>query len=259
MIKEVVCRAAIEQETQPDGPSVPVVDAYDGCQLRCPYCFQWQDPSWNQDILVKTNLPEVLAEQLDGWDTADPIYVGSRGDPYMALEQRYRLTRRTLQVLRGKGVPCFLSTKSNEQPLFDDLRLFVDYGEHLTICMGQSNLAHFRKTTEPSALPNILMANELLRLGVRTQVFITPVLPGITDVKAMIHALPPNAPVYLDKLRLPSGSAAEQRFFGYLLSYHPHLESRYRELARDGKDPYYEELRALCDDDPRVRYVFGEH
>ena len=33
---------AIGYEYPPDGGKVPVLDAYDGCQLGCPYCFQWE-------------------------------------------------------------------------------------------------------------------------------------------------------------------------------------------------------------------------
>ena len=42
MIKEILCETAIDYEYPPDGGKVPVIDAYDGCQLCCPYCFQWE-------------------------------------------------------------------------------------------------------------------------------------------------------------------------------------------------------------------------
>ena len=71
----------------------------DGCQVNCPYCFQWNDPVWNHTILVKTNLPDVLAQELTNWDHSAAVYVGSRGDPYQPLEQVYGLTRRTLEVI----------------------------------------------------------------------------------------------------------------------------------------------------------------
>ena len=259
MIKEILCETAIDYEYPPDGGKVPVIDAYDGCQLRCPYCFQWLDLAWNRNILVKTNLPEVLARQLDAWDVTQTLYVGSRSDPYMALEGRYRLTRRTLQVLQARGVPCILSTKSNAPAFFDDISLFLEYKDKLIICVGQANLAHLRRTSDQRELPNIRAANELARLGINTWVFITPVLPGITDVETMVDALPKNMPVYVDKLRLDAGSAAERRLFDYLTTHYPELEARYRALARAGADPYYAELKELYRDEPRVQFVFGEH
>jgi DNA repair photolyase len=258
MIKEILCKTAIDIEYQPDGGKTPVLDAYDGCQLCCPYCFQWQDPTWNHDILVKTNFPEILEKELETWDPTQTLYVGSRGDPYMALEGKYHLTRRTLEVLQANGIPCILSTKSNAPVFFDDIALFLKYGDKLVICMGQANLSHLRKTSDPRKLPNIRMANELAHLGINTWVFITPVLPGITDVKTMIDALPKELPVFLDILRLDPGSLSEKRFFDYLRAYFPELESRYRCLLCEGTDPYYAELKEMYQSEPRVKFVFGE-
>ncbi len=258
MIQETLCQKAIDYEYQPDGGSTPVLDAYDGCQLCCPYCFQWRDPTWNQNILVKTNFLEILNQELAGWDATQTLYVGSRSDPYMMLEGRYRLTRQILQILLARGIPCILSTKSNAPAFFEDIGLFQQFGEKLIICIGQANLAHLRKTTDPRELPNIRTVNELVRMGIQTWVFITPVLPGITDVQAMISALPGETPVFLDKLRLDSGSAFRQRFFAFLDGYDPSLGPRYQKLMQAGTDPYYQELREFYQNDPRVKFVFGE-
>ncbi len=258
MIKEIICQNAIDYEYPPDGGKTPVLDGYDGCQLNCPYCFQWRDPAWNQDILVKTNFLEVLEQELATWDTAETLYVGSRGDPYMPLEGKYRLTRRILQVLLAHGIPCILSTKSNAPALFEDIGLFRQFGEKLIVCVGQANMTHLRKTTDARQLPNIRTANELARQGIQTWVFITPILPGITDVKTMVDALPVDMPIFLDKLRLDSNSAFKQRFFKHLIAYHPSLEARYRKIMQEGTDPYYQELKDLYQDDSRVKFVFGE-
>jgi DNA repair photolyase len=259
MIKGIICRTAIDYEYPPDGGKVPVIDAYDGCQLCCSYCFQWQDQTWNQDILVKTNIPAILTQELETWDATQTLYVGSRGDPYMALEGQYRLTRRTLQVLQAHDIPCILSTKSNAPAFFDDIDLFLEYKDKLVICIGQANMAHLRSTSDQRELPNIRTANELARLGINTWVFITPVLPGITDVTTMINALPEYMPIYLDKLRLDSGSVSERRFFEYIRTNYPELESRYRTLVRKGTDPYYAELKEMYQGESRVKFVFGEN
>ena len=49
----------------------------------------------------------------------------------------------------------------------------------------------------------------------------------------------------------------ERRFFEYLKTYYPELESRYCTLMREGTDPYYDELEEMYQDDPRVKFVFG--
>lgn len=259
MINEALCQQAIEYEHQPDGGKTPVVDAYDGCQFRCPYCFQWRDPQWNKDIRVKINLPEVLAQELEGWDPAQILYIGSRSDPYMPLENDYHLTRKILQVALEREIPCILSTKSDEPALLEDIDLFQQFGDKLVMCIGQANMAHLRLSTDPLTLPNIRTANTLIRHGIPTWVFITPVLPGITDVEGMIAALPADTPVYLDKLRLNMGDGCNERFFSYMSAYFPALEERYQALLQTGSDPYYQELKEIYRDNPRVRFVFGEN
>jgi DNA repair photolyase len=256
MIQEIVCETAIDYEHPPDGAKLPVIDAYDGCQLRCPYCFQWRDKSWNQSILVKTNLPDALSRDLDQRDLAQPLYVGSRGDPYQPLEERYRLTRKTLEVLLSHQVPCFVSTKADPKTYLQDADLFIRYGYKLTICVGQANLGHLQRNQDQRALPNILAANQLAAMGVNTWAFITPVLPGITDVETLIDALDDSIPVYLDGLRLDPGSSGERRFFGFLTAAYPELEPRYRALVAKGTDPYYDRLRKEYGTDPRISFVF---
>ncbi len=258
MIKEITCENVIDYEYPPDGGKTPVVDAYDGCQLKCPYCFQWRDLGWNQDILVKTNLAEVLQRELVGWDPTETLYVGSRSDPYMPLEGRYRLTRRILQILLERGIPCILSTKSPTPALWDDLPLFQQFGDHLIVCVGQANLGHLQRMTDPHQLPNLRLANELARQGIQTWVFITPVLPGITDVGAMITALPADTPVFLDKVRLSPEGRNTRRFLKYLDAAHPSLRSRYQRIVETGSDPYYQELKERYSTDARVKFVFGE-
>lgn len=258
MIREVACETAIGFEYPPDGSKLPVIDPYDGCQFRCPYCFQWADRDWNKDILVKTNLPEVLPRDLENLDLTQPLYVGSRCDPYMPLENHYRLTRQALAILRAHRVPCTLSTKASSRALLRDTDLFLDYGADLTVCIGQANLHHLRRTRDQRSLPNIATANRLARLGVRTWVFITPVLPGITDVEAMIGALDGGIRVLLDKVRLSAGDPPAPRFLRFIRASYPELEPRYRALLAEGTDPYYEELRLRYGSDPRVSFVFGD-
>lgn len=259
MIKrEILCDSAIDYEYQPDGGKTPIIDPYDGCQLNCPYCFQWNDRTWNKAILAKTNLPAVLAEELQSWDHAEPVYVGSRGDPYQPLENTYGLTRRTLEVIRDHDLLCYLNTKSDSQAFRRDFDLFTTFGDRLVVCMGQANLPHLKAASHPSRLPNILAAQELARRGIKVWVFITPTLPGITDVHAMIAALPDSVPVFLDKVRLSADDPPGVRFLAYVKRDYPDLEARYRAMIANGTDPYYEELREHYRDNPRVKFVFGD-
>ena len=259
MIKEIFCDSAVDYEFQPDGGKTPVVDAYDGCQMACPYCFQWQDQTWNENILVKTNIAEILDRELQDWESTRTLYVGSRSDPYMAMESKYHLTRRILQVINKHELPCVLSTKSSAPALLEDIGQFLAFKKRLTICIGQSNLNELQRHVNTFDLPNIIVANKLISSGLTVWIFITPVLPGITDVHAMIANLPQKTPIFLDKLRLEPGSDSERRFFKLIKDHYPELEKRYRKMISAGTDSYYQELKETYRDQTQVKFIFGEN
>ena len=64
MFKEVEISNALEKEIQPDNTAVISIDAYDGCQLQCPYCFQMNNKEWSCNIQIRTNIADVLKNEL---------------------------------------------------------------------------------------------------------------------------------------------------------------------------------------------------
>ena len=68
MIKERTISEPITYEGQPDGGRTPIIDSYDGCQLHCPYCWQFSDEMWNKDIYVNTNILDGLKAKLCSWE-----------------------------------------------------------------------------------------------------------------------------------------------------------------------------------------------
>ena len=64
MFKEVEISNALEKEIQPDNTTVISIDAYDGCQLQCPYCFQMNNKEWSRNIQIRTNIADVLKNEL---------------------------------------------------------------------------------------------------------------------------------------------------------------------------------------------------
>ncbi len=255
MIREITTEVAFTSESQPDGGRTTIIDPYDGCQLRCPYCFQREDADWNRNLLVKTDIAERLAAQLPGRPAGEAFYIGSRCDPYMPLERRFRLTRKCLQVLRTEDHPVFVCTKSDNGLVLQDLDLFTSFRTPATILLG---LSHIRQAGAGARNRNIATANRLHRQGVAVWAFLTPVLPGIMDVDAMIGALDPEIPVYLDKLRLLPGGRQADDIARMVHERYPQHDGLYRGILREGDERYCDELRARYGGDPRVRFVFDQ-
>jgi DNA repair photolyase len=241
VIKEVTVAAALDYEYPPETEPLTVLDAYDGCLFDCPYCFQQRDPSWNKDISVKTNFVEVLKTELDHWPENSLICVGSRSDPYMLIERKYRLTRQCLQLLNERNIPVIITTKSDPELILADLDLFTHWNNTLEILVGFSNLKHYQHLGTLADLPPLVTLKALQQAGVTAKAFIAPVLPGITDVEHILEHIAPEIPVYLDKLRIDDRNG--EAFLAYIQKHHPSLTATYEEIIYAHMDSYY---RALC-------------
>lgn len=85
------------------------------------------------------------------------------------------------------------------------------------------------------------------RAGVRVTCFISPIFPGITDVKAIIRRVKNICNlIWLENLNLRGGFRTE--IFDFIRREYPHLISLYHEIYREGRS---DEWRVL-DEEIRV-------
>ncbi|MCL2775995.1 MAG: hypothetical protein FWD71_22020 [Oscillospiraceae bacterium] len=198
MIIEKTISEPITYEIPPDGNKTPIIDPYDGCQFNCPYCFQLSDETWNKNIYAHINIDELLKDRLDSWDKTNTIYLGSRCDPYMKLEEKYCLTRKCLLILDELQINTMITTKSDNNLIIRDIDILKSFHAEITVLMGITNINQIKKGVQNN---NIITANNLYDNGITVWGFITPVLPYIMDIESIISAINPNIPIFLDKLR----------------------------------------------------------
>lgn len=103
------------------------------------------------------NIAELIPEQITDIEGAD-IYIGSKCDPYMPLEQKYHLTRQCLNVLSKHNSHVFITTKSDNQLILADLDLLKSFKTPSTVLLGLSNINQAGKGKNNI---NIKVANEL--------------------------------------------------------------------------------------------------
>src|SRR5438105_12895273 len=117
--QEVACRSALNAVR--GMPFNWTLNPYRGCTHGCHYCFarryhvQFEmnaDDEFSSVILVKRNIVEVLARELDrpSW-TREIVAFGTATDPYQPIEGQYKLSRRCLEVLARARTPIGLVTK----------------------------------------------------------------------------------------------------------------------------------------------------
>lgn len=254
MLKEIRVSSAMTYEYPPDGATLPIIDPYDGCTIGCPYCFQLEDENWNKNLNVKLNIADILHEELFNWNKEDIVYLGSKCDPYMEIERKYQLTRKCLIELSKLNVKCMVTTKAGSKLIYRDLDVVKPMGDKFTLLLGLSNLEQLKKVDDYSLMSNIQTANELHRMGINVWTFITPILPGITDVDLMINALDQDIPVFLDKVRI--GKNTGPTLEKYIRHNYPQLVSTYKQIINNNMDVYYDQVREKWCEDQRVKFVF---
>lgn len=109
------------------------LNPYGGCEHGCVYCYapEVTHQPWDgwRVVRVKYDIPERLQKELPG--LSGTVGIGTVTDPYQGAEARFRLTRRCLDVLRGRGFPVRIHTKS---PLIlRDLDILGDIRPHVEI------------------------------------------------------------------------------------------------------------------------------
>lgn len=256
MIKEIIEKELITFEYPPDGGKIPIIDPYDGCTIRCPYCFQMDDSNWNKDIFVKLNMPELIKNTLNDWNRSETIYIGSRCDPYHEIEGKYELTRKCLIELDKLNIPIMITTKAHYGIILRDIDLIKNYSSDITILLGLSNLTQILNSNKNRVIENINLTNFLYDEGINVWTFITPILPGITDVDKMINKLNSNIPVYLDKLRIKKDSVQMAKVLSFIQNNYSNLYNEYEHIINNDTNIYIDELREKYKDNSRIKFIF---
>lgn len=126
------------------------------------------DENRNKDIFVKTNMPELIKEQLKDWNREKTLYIGIRCDPYLKIEEKYELTRNCLMELNKLNIPVMITTKAHYDIILRDIDIMKEYSSKLTILLGLSNLNQL--CDKEKINNNINIANKLYDNGINTWV-----------------------------------------------------------------------------------------
>jgi DNA repair photolyase len=199
--RETPCKSALNRVS--GMPFRWSLNPYRGCVHGCHYCYARAthpylglnaDEDFTTKIVVKTNLPDVLRQELGrrAW-RRERVAIGTATDAYQPCEGRYRLTRRCLEALRDFGTPISIVTKSTLILRDLDLLTQLAQGPGATVYFTVTTLDNARwRLIEPGTPPPLKRLEVLRRLtteGVRCGVFLAPILPGITDGVESIEAV----------------------------------------------------------------------
>ena len=187
------------------------VNPYTGCQIGCPYCYarlfmrrySGHEEAWGEFVDIKVNAAEVLRRQLVRAKRGK-VWVSSVCDPYQHLEKKYLLTRRCLAELLERQFPLNLQTKS--ALILRDLDLLKRFEEAevgFTITTDDEEVAKLFEPKASTVEDRIGALEKIHSQGVKTFVFIGPILPG--NPQRLVKELAGRVDrVYIDRMNYMS-------------------------------------------------------
>jgi len=167
------------------------MNPYRGCTHGCVYCDSrsvcYRFSHRFEDVEVKQNAPELLERALRSKRKRVMIGTGSMSDPYQPCEEEVKLTRRCLEVILRNGHGASVITKSDrvlrDIDLFDDMNRRTKSVLQMTLTVSDDALS---RLLEPNVCPTSRryeVLKEFRRRGIPTVVWMTPLLPFLTDTE----------------------------------------------------------------------------
>lgn len=241
------------------------MNLYRGCQHGCIYCDSrskcYHFTHDFEDIEVKKNAPLLLERALRSKRNKCMIGTGSMCDSYMPLEETECLTRSCLEIIDHYEFGIAVQTKSTR--VLRDLSLLKSINEKAKAVVQMTLTTYddaLCKLLEPAVSTTFerFEALEILRdNGIPTIVWISPVLPFLTDTEEnlrglldyCIRAKVKGIICFGMGLTLREGSreyfyqALDRHFPGMREKYHLTYGNAYELLS-----PHYKTLQKLFDD-----------
>lgn len=173
------------------------MNIYRGCSHGCIYCdsrsrcYQFTHPF--EDIEVKQNAPVLLEAALKSKRNRCMIGTGSMSDPYMHCEEQLRLTRRCLELILKYGFGAAVQTKSDR--ILQDIGL-LDAINRESKCVVQITLTCCEDSISRIIEPHVCgtgrrieILEQMQERGIPTVVWMTPLLPFITDTEENVTGI----------------------------------------------------------------------
>lgn len=191
------------------------LNPYIGCYHACVYCYAREFVSmkriaryWGEIVVVKTNIVDVLRDEISK-RRHGVVGIGTITDAYQPVESEFRITRQCVETLLNTGFVVTIQTKSDlilrDLDILTSRPSLVDVG--FTITTLDSSIARLIEPRAPSPQKRVAALERISDAGIKTWVFLGPIIPGYNDDLESISEVIEVATVtksvlYYDKLRV---------------------------------------------------------
>jgi DNA repair photolyase len=188
-------RTLLSRNDSPDVGFTWSANPYRGCLHGCAYCYarpshQYLDfgagTDFEKKIVVKVNAPELLERELSAkrW-SGDTVAFSGNTDCYQALEARYELTKRCLEVCERHRNPVMLITKASlvarDAALLGRLARGAGASVHVSIPFADPRMARALEPWAPAPAARFRAMRALADAGVPVGVAVAPIIPGLSE------------------------------------------------------------------------------
>ena len=226
------------------------LNPYTGCEHRCAFCYvrayelradRPSDDRYGRTIRVKINVANVLRSELarKTW-RKETVVIGAATDPYQPAEGRYRLTRKCLETLRDFANPTGMITRG--PMIVRDLDVLTALARRaelsITFSIPTLDMDVWRKTEPGTAPPHqrLRAIEKLVAAGIKANVGMAPILPGISDrpdqIEAVVKAARDAGATGLWGGLLHLRPGTREHFMSVLAKHWPELAPRYERMYR---------------------------
>ena len=220
------------------------VNPYVGCTHSCLYCyasfmkrFTGHREPWGEFLDVKY-WPEI--KNPEKYKDKE-FFIGSVTDPYNPEEEKYLRTRKFLEEIKDSGAKISIATKSDL--VLRDIDLIKTFSNARVSWSVNTLDEEFKNDMDRAvSIERRLDAMKAFHdAGIRTTCFISPIFPGITDVKAIMERVKGQCNlIWLENLNLRG--SFKSVILDYIKERYPNLLSLYDDIYNHGDMSYWEDL-----------------
>jgi DNA repair photolyase len=247
------------------------INPYRGCSHACRYCFARNTHTYldlgagldfDTKVVVKVNAATLLRRELAraSW-AGEPIAMGTNVDCYQRAEGRYRLMPGILRALTAAANPFSILTKGSlilrDLELLQQAAQVTDVSTAVSVGFVDQALWRDVEPGTPSPHKRLDVCRALNDAGIRCDVLMAPILPGLTDspeqLAATVDAIAQAGAGHVSPIVLHLRPGAREWFMGWLEASHPELVATYtRMYARSSyapkayQDAIYAQVRELA-------------
>ena len=224
------------------------VNAFRGCQHACVYCFARNTHTYldldagrdfEREIVVKVNVPEVLAAELrkPSWKR-ELVAFGTNTDPYQWAESKYELMPPMIEALRKAETPTSVLTKSplatRDLDLYLELAEIADASVNFSVPTLDERIWRQTEPHTPHPRKRLEAVARFNEAGIPSGVLIAPLMPGINDspelVEEIVLIAEEAGATFVNGIALHLRPGVKEVFMSWLSAARPDLVPRYDEL-----------------------------